>query len=391
MKLLLKIPAALFILSLIFSPETFAQGDIKGKDEPKAVYSFTKDFEIKTTPVKNQAKTGTCWCFATVSFLETELLRQNKGEYDLSEMFIIRNTYPLKAENYLRYQGMANYGEGGQAHDVLNQIRTYGIVPEEVYTGRNNGEEKLNQQEMRAVTESMLKTMAENKSGKLSRRWKEVYESVLDVYMGKLPSEFTYKGKSYTPKSFAGDLKLNLDDYVELTSYTHHPYYSKFTLEIPDNWSRAEYYNLPMEELEAVMDNALENGYSVAWDGDVSEHEFSQKKGYAVLPFKDWNDKSAAEKDEVITSPEVEKTVTQEDRQESFNNFTTTDDHLMHLVGLAHDQKDTKYYITKNSWGTEQTNGGFIYMSAPYVRLKTVAIMIHKDAIPKEIAKKLGL
>ncbi|MGE5354307.1 MAG: aminopeptidase C [Acidobacteriota bacterium] len=391
MKLHLRIPAALFILSLIFPPESFAQGDIKGKDEPKAVYSFTKDLEIKTTPVKNQARTGTCWCFATVSFLETELLRQGKGEYDLSEMFIVRNTYPLKAENYLRYQGMANYGEGGQAHDVLNQIRSFGIVPEEAYTGRNNGEDKHNHAEMRAVTESMLKTMAENKSGKLSHRWKEAYESVLDVYMGKLPSEFTYKGKTYTPKSFAGELNLNLDDYVELTSYTHHPFYSKFTLEIPDNWSRGEYYNLPIGELEAVMDYALENGYSVAWDGDVSEHEFSQKKGYAVLPLKDWNDKSAPEKDEVITSPEVEKTVTQEDRQESFNNLTTTDDHLMHLVGLSHDQKDTKYYITKNSWGTEQTNGGYIYMSAPYVRLKTVAIMIHKNAIPKEIAKKLGL
>lgn len=379
------------VLSFAFS--CFAQQEMpKGKDEAKPVHAFTKDFEIKTTPVKNQARTGTCWCFATVSFLETELIRQGKGEYDLSEMFIIRNTYPLKADNYLRYQGMASYGEGGQAHDVISQIRSFGIVPEEAYTGRNNGEEKHNHSEMRAVTESMLKTMAENKSGKLSRRWKEAYEAVLDVYMGKLPRDFTYKGKTFTPQTFAKDeLKLNLDDYIELTSYSHHPFYSRFALEIPDNWSRSNYYNLPLDELEAVIDNALKNGFSVAWDGDVSEHEFSQKKGYAVLPFKDWNDKSAAEKEEITASPETEKTVTQEDRQESFNNFTTTDDHLMHLVGLAHDQNGTKFYVTKNSWGTEQTNGGYIYMSAPYVRMKTVAVMIHKDALSKETAKKLGL
>ncbi|MCU7497590.1 MAG: aminopeptidase [Ignavibacteria bacterium] len=385
---------ALLILFLSFSSGSFAQEEkeAKGKDEPKAIYSFVKDFEIKTTPVKNQARTGTCWCFATVSFLETELLRQGKGEYDLSEMFIVRNSYPLKAESYIRYQGMANYGEGGQAHDVINQIRSFGIVPEEAYTGRNNGEEKHNHAEMKAVTESMLKTMAENKSGKLSRRWKEAYEAVLDVYMGKLPKEFTYKGRTYTPLTFAKDeLKLNLDDYVELTSYSHHPFYSKFALEIPDNWSRGEYYNLPMDELEMVVDNALKNGYSVAWDGDISEHEFSQKKGYAILPLKDWNDKTSSEKDEVVTSPEVEKTVTQQDRQEAFDNYTTTDDHLMHFVGLAHDQKGSKYYLTKNSWGTEQTNGGYIYISEPYVRLKTVAIMVHKDAIPGEIAKKLGL
>lgn len=388
----MKVKILLSILCLAISASVFAQTELpKGKDEMKMAYMFTKDSEIKTTPVKNQARTGTCWCFATVSFLETELLRLGRGEYDLSEMFIVHNAYPGKAENYLRYQGMANYGEGGQAHDVINQIRTFGIVPEEAYTGRNNGEEKHNHTEMVAVTKGMLKTMAENKSGKLSHRWEEAYKAVLDVYMGKMPENFTYKGKSYTPKSFADELGLKLDDYVELTSYTHHPFYTKFALEIPDNWSRGEYYNLPMDELMTVIDNALKNGYSVAWDGDVSEHEFSQKKGYAVLPFKDWDDKSAPEKEQIITSPEVEKTVTQPDRQESFNNYTTTDDHLMHLVGLAHDQEGTKFYVTKNSWGTEQTNGGYLYMSDPYVRLKTVAIMIHKDAIPREIAKKLGL
>ncbi|MGE5399498.1 MAG: aminopeptidase C [Ignavibacteriales bacterium] len=382
--------AAILIL-LLFLPYSGKAQD-KAKDETKDVHTFTKDFEIKTTPVKNQSRTGTCWCFATVSFLETELLRTGQGEYDLSEMYIVRNTYPIKAENYLRQQGMANYGEGGQAHDVLNQIRKFGIVPEEVFTGRNSGEEKHNHTEMRAVTESMLKTMAANKSGKLSRRWKDVYEAVLDVYLGKPPKEFNYKGKTYTPQSFFQDeLKLNLDDYVELTSYSHHPYYSTFSLEIPDNWSRSLYYNIPMNELEAVMDNALKNGYSVTWDGDVSEHEFSQKKGYAVLPVKDWNDKSEPEKDEKITKPEEEKQVTEELREETFNNYTTSDDHLMHLVGLAHDQNNTKFYYTKNSWGTEQTNGGYIYMSAPFVRLKTVAIMVHKNAIPKEIAQKLGL
>lgn len=382
----------LAVITFLFFSETLAQQEgAKKKDENKNIHTFTMDFQVKTTPVKNQSKSGTCWCFATVSFLETELLRMGKGEYDLSEMYLIRNNYSRKAENYIRYQGIANYGEGGQAHDVLDLIRTYGIVPEEAYPGRNNGEEKHNHAEMKSVTRGMLDAWVTNKAGKLSPRWEEAYNSVLDVYFGKLPIEFSYKGTKYTPISFRQSLGLNPDDYVEITSYTHSPFYEKFRLEIPDNWTGKDYYNVPMEDMMAIIDNAIKNGYSVTWDGDVSEHEFSQKNGYAVIPLKDWDDKSASEKEEKLTKPEEEKTITQELRELTFNNYTTTDDHLMHITGIAHDQNNTKFYYTKNSWGTDQTNGGFIYLSAPYVKLKTVAIMVHKNAIPKEIAQKMKL
>ncbi|MGE5457412.1 MAG: aminopeptidase C [Methanococcaceae archaeon] len=391
MKTLRRFSLAIFFVALSLPHSFFAQDTIKQKEENKDIHTFTFDHQLKTTSVKNQARTGTCWCFATVSFLETELLRMGKGEYDLSEMFIVHSTYPYKAENYVRQMGMANYGQGGQAHDVFNRLLKEGIVPEEAYTGRPGGEEKHNHNEMVAVTEGMLKTFAANKAGKLSPLWLNAFNAVVDTYLGKLPVNFSYQGKNYTPESFAKSLDINPADYIELTSYNHHPFYSKFSLEIPDNWSRNEYYNLPIEELITVIDNALKNGYSVVWDGDVSEHEFSQKKGYAVLPLKDWDEKSQAEKDEKVTKPEEEKKVTQQSRQLSFDNFSTTDDHLMHIVGLAHDQNNTNFYYTKNSWGTEQTNGGYIYLSRPYLELKTIAIMIHKNALPKDIAAKLKI
>lgn len=374
-----------------FSSDLLSQDKEKDKSKEKEVYRFTKDLVIKTTPVKNQAKTGTCWCFATVSFLETELLRMGKGEYDLSEMYLVRNTYPLKARNFVFQMGDANFGQGGQAHDVLNGIRTIGLVPEEAYTGMNAGELKHNHGEMVSVLSGMLKGVTANKGGKISPRWMDAFQSVLDVYLGKNPESFNYNGKNYTPASFASELGINPDDYIELTSYTHHPFYEKFRLEIPDNWSGETYYNLPMDELMLVVNHALKSGYSVAWDGDVSEHDFSQKKGYAVVPETDWDDKSNSEKDAEVKQPEKEKVVTQEMRQSSFYDQTSTDDHLMHLVGLAHDQNNTPYYFTKNSWGTDHKNGGYIYMSEQYVKLKTVAIMVHKNALPKDIADKLNI
>ncbi|MGE5682286.1 MAG: aminopeptidase C [Bacillota bacterium] len=392
MKHFTRIFALSILIAFLSVSVKFAQQDKpKAGEENKNVHIFTMDTQVKTTPVKNQARTGTCWCFATVSFLETELLRMGKGEFDLSEMYLIRNNYPLKAENYVRYQAMANYGEGGQAHDVFNLISKYGIAPEEAYSGRNNGEEKHNHSEMKNVTKGMLDAFVANKAGKLTPKWMDAYQSVLDVYLGKPPVEFTYKGTKYSPKSFYQSLGINQDDYIEITSYSHHPFYEKFRLEIPDNWTGQDYYNVPMNELEAIIDYALKNGYSVVWDGDVSEHEFSQKNGYAVIPLKDWDDKTPSEKEEKITKPEAEKTITQELRQLTFNNLTTTDDHLMHITGIAHDQNNTKFYYTKNSWGTEQTNGGYIYLSEPYVKLKTVAIMVHKNAVPREIAQKMKL
>ncbi|NVO03274.1 MAG: aminopeptidase [Bacteroidetes bacterium] len=366
----------LFAISL-FIGSTFAQKDDK-------VYNFTTVKQIKTTPVKDQAQSGTCWSFATTSFIETEMLRLGKPEVDLSEMFFVRNAYPLKALKYVRLHGSSNFGPGGQAHDVINMIRDYGIVPDEIYNGKNLGESKHYHNEMDAVLKAMLDAIVNNKDGKISTAWKSLVDNTLDTYLGKIPTTFNYNGKSYNAISFKKDFcGINPDDYIEITSFNHHPFYQKLDLEVPDNWSNGLYYNLPMNEMMNVIENALSNGYSVAWDGDVSEKEFSNKKGFAIVPLNE--DKSKTE----ITT---EKTITQEMRQSMFDNYSTTDDHLMHIVGKVNDQKGNTYYLTKNSWSaTGNDFGGYINLSEAFVKLKTVAILIHKDAIPAEIAKKIGL
>lgn len=334
--------------------------------------NFTTISDIETSSVKNQHRTGTCWAFATVSFLETELIRKDNEELDLSEMYLVRYTYLTKAMDYVRFHGKNNFSQGGQAHDALNEMRKHGIVPEEIYTGREYNLSFHHHGEMEAVLSGMLDGVLKNAQSKLTDVWPEAIEAVLDVYMGTPPESFDYEGKTYTPQTFADDVVgLNLDDYVELTSYSHQPFYTHFDLEIPDNWSHDHYYNLPIDELMQVMNYALENGYSVCWDGDVSEEGFDHRGGVATL------DDDSEE-------------VTQAMRQTTFNNWSSTDDHLMHLTGLSKDNDGTMYYKTKNSWSA-QSNAydGFLYMSEPFIKLKTVAIMIHKDAIPDEIADKL--
>lgn len=347
-----------------------------------AQYNFTMQDNVACTSVKNQQRTGTCWSFSTVSFLESELIRMGKPEYDLSEMYIVRNIYGDKARNYVFRQGKANFSEGSLSHDVMRGFKMFGIVPESVYSGKLGENDIHNHSEMEAAMKGMLDGILKQK--RPSNKWSDALNCIMDTYIGEAPENFTWQGKSYTPQSFAASLGINPDDYVSLTSYSHHPFYEKCILEIPDNYSNGSYYNIPIDELEAIVANALDKGYTVAWDGDVSEKGFSSKNGIAIIP----EDPSRTD---VFETPGPEMKVAQTDRQEAFESYATTDDHLMHLTGVAKDQSGTTYYLTKNSWGEVSDYKGFLYMSSSYFRLKTVGIMVHKDAIPQDIAKKLVL
>ena len=354
-----------FILSCALalgSLSTFAQG-----------YQFTDVVKVPATPVKNQASTGTCWCFATTSFMESELLRMGKGTYDLSEMFIVRQKYMNQLQdNYVR-QGRGNIGQGSLSHTFMNAFNQVGIVPEEVYSGINYDSDRHNHAEMVKYIKAIATTAVDMK--KRSPEYYKLIDNLFDTYLGKLPEKFTYQGKEYTPKTFAASLGLNMDDYIELTSFTHHPYYQKFEVEVPDNWEHAQMYNLPLDEMMQVADYALNNGYTT----DRARFEKMDEKERLEEVYK-------------FEKPFPEVNVTPQVRQEGFEAFVTTDDHLMHLTGIAKDQNGTKYYITKNSWGTERnTFGGYLNMSDSFVRAKTIYIMVHKDAIPKAIKSKLGI
>lgn len=368
-------------------------------------YKFTTVVDLKATPVKNQASTGTCWCFATTSFIESELLRTGKGEFDLSEMFIVRQNYSDRLkDNYLR-QGKGNLGPGSLAHDFMRVFADHGIVPDEIYTGLNYGSPSHNHGELQAFINAVAAVPVQRK--RESDQYHIITNAILDTYLGKLPETFTFRGNSFTPASFAGSLGINPDDYVEITSFTHFPFYSQGILEVPDNWSMEKFYNVPLDELIRIMDYSFEKGYTVNWDGDVSEKGFNHSKGVAVIPeFQKVDDYATtdrarfekmtpAERQEEVykfLKPYPEVKITQEIRQAGYENFTTTDDHLMHLTGIVKDQNGTKYYKTKNSWGTERNSfGGYLNMSESFVRAKTIFIMVHKEAIPADIKTRLGI
>ncbi len=354
----------------------------------QAPYSFKELIDLDATPVISQGVTGTCWSFSSTSFLESEIIRIKGKSIDLSEMYTVRQTYPLKAENFIMRQGKAQFSEGGLAHDVVNSMRWYGLVPNSIYDGTPGAKETHNHAEMIAVLEAMLKTYVENPGRELSPFWRSAVSNVLDSYLGALPTEFTYEGKSYTPKSFLEMTGLNPNDYVTITSFNHRPFYQPFILNIPDNWSNGSMYNVPLDEFIQVISHALENGYTVELDCDVSERSFSSKDGVAVVPAESENTIKA------LQGVYPEKNVDQDYRQQEFENYNTTDDHLMHITGMLKDQNGTLYFKVKNSWGTDATrnaHGGYVYFSESYMRLKAISIMIHKDALPKEIAKKLNL
>lgn len=392
------------IIALACAGTVYAAADEAKPDSTG--FTFTDVKLVKTTPVKDQNKSGTCWSFSGLSFLEDEILRKTGKEMDLSEMFVVRHCYDDKADKYVRTNGKINFAQGGSAIDPMYVWRTYGIVPESAYTGLQYGEEKHSHYEMADVLTSYVNAVNRNASKRISTAWRKGFNGVLDAYLGEYPSTFTYEGKTYTPRSFAESLPINPDDYVALTSFTHHPYYTQFALELADNWLWEKYYNLPLDEFKAVVDNAIDNGYSLVWAADVSEGGFKWAKGYAVMPKEKteadmdgtelarWvklSDKDREKQKYDINGPVEEITVTPESRQAMFDRQETTDDHGMVIVGKAVDQNGNKYYKVKNSWDTNQIYDGFFYVSEPYFLAKTIDIYLNKEAVPEPIRAKLGL
>lgn len=399
MKRLLSLFTLLCLAGVVVAQET--------EKKPEG-YIFTDQKVIETTPVKNQNRSGTCWCYSTLSFLESEILREGGKAVHLSEMWIVRHTFMKKAEMYVRMHGTLNFAEGGAAHDVTEMIKEYGIVPFEVYKGMNYGTELPDFHELTPVFKAYLDTVI--KIGDSSRRplstaWKRGFSALLDEYFGEMPESFTWEGKEYTPKSFAESLPIDMENYIDLSSFTHHPFYEQFVLEVPDNWMWGKVYNLPLDELMQVIDHALEQGYTLAWGTDVSEKGFSRTKGIGVIPETDpkslsgteaerWGSLTAKEREAALFNfekPYTERTITQEMRQTAFDNYETTDDHGMVIMGTAVDQNGTPYYKVQNSWDTVKPYDGFWYFSKTFVAYKTTDIMVNKKALPKAIAKKLGL
>lgn len=398
------LPAKTLLVLIITFSGVVAQEDTAQQE--KKGYIFTDEIRLAATPVKNQSRSGTCWSFGTNSLIESELLRMGKGEFSLSEMFVVRHTYAAKADRFVRLHGNLNFAAGGALPDAFWVLKNFGMVPDEAYDGKVIGEPNHVHGEMDAVLRAYVDAVIKNPNRKLTPVWKAGFESLLDAYLGSYPAEFTYKGKKYTPISFAEMLGVKADDYVQLTSFTHHPFYSEFIIEVPDNWNWEKAYNLPLDELMEVIDGALAGGYTVVWASDISERGFSHRNGVAIVPETDpeildgmerarWEQMTQKEKDDLLFSfkePVQEKKITQELRQEGFDNFTTTDDHAMHITGIARDQNGNKYYIVKNSWGTDNNPyGGYLYASEAFVRYKTISIMVNKNGMSRKLRGKLGI
>jgi bleomycin hydrolase len=331
---------------------------------------FTDVINLPVTPVKSQGNTGTCWSFATTSFLEAEILRKGKGRFDLSEMFFVYYAYKNKATRYLLYHGNNTFSQGGQAHDVLDVVRNHGIVPDQAFPGKQV-KGKFQHRELILALHEAVKESNQQKNNFDASETKKL-NLLLEEHLGKIPEQFTMNGERYTPEMFRDSLGIDANDYIELTSYIHHPFYSAFVLELPDNWSHNLYYNVPVDELMQIITHSLKEGYTFCWDGDTSERTFRHKKGYADLPRENSGE------------------ISQKRRQETFYNRETTDDHMMHITGMAKDPDGRIFFKTKNSWGPKSNNmGGFLYLSEDYVRLKTIAVLVHRNAIPEPIAKKL--
>lgn len=354
-------------------------------------FQFTDVINLENTSIKNQGSSGTCWSYSANSFLESEMIRLGKKPVELSQVFSARNAYVEKGKNYVRMHGAVTLGDGGALHDVTNMYKKYGAVPQSVYTGLNYGTSKNKFAEMASLTEALLAAVVKNPNGELTPNWEKAYAAVIDSYLGQVPENFTYNGKNYTPQSFAKEVVgINADEYLEFASYANEPYYAKTMMMVPDNWSFDLVYNVKMNDMTTIIDNALKNGYTVAWATDVSEKSFSWKNGLAYVPTKKYDEMNTEEKENMFNGPKQELEITEEIRQKAFDNYQTTDDHAMHIVGIAKDQMGKEYYIVKNSWGSTNDYKGYLYVSKSFVKYKTTSFMVNKGGVPTDILKKIG-
>lgn len=387
------IVAGAFLLS---SVSLYAQDNLinslknNASDNSKDGFTFTEVINLGRTSIKDQGSSGTCWSYSGNSFLESEMIRMGKDPVEISSIFTARNTYIEKAKNYVRLHGNQAQGDGGQLHDVLTIFKKYGAVPYEVYTGLADGQHRNNFSEMSPILQSITASVA--KSKKPTSNWINAFTAAMDSYLGEVPESFEYRGETYTPRTFADQvIGINPDDYVGISSFKEHEYYDTFVLLIPDNWSFESFYNVQMQDLTDIIDQALQKGFTVAWATDVSEKSFSWKNGVAYVPEKPIETMSSTELDELFNGPKKEAQITEEQRQAAFDNFQTTDDHGMHIVGTVKDQNGKEYYIVKNSWGETNDYKGYMYATKEFVKYKTISLLLHKDGLTKDMKGKLGL
>ncbi len=397
----------LIVFSLVF---TWVFSVLQAQETPAAKpegYQFTKIKDVASSPVDNQQRAGTCWSYSTMGMLEAEMIRMGKDPVNLSEMFVVRMSYQEKAQNYVRMHGECNFGGGGAVNDVFNVYSNQGMVPQDVYSGLNYGTDVHTHGEIDEVLKRYLDGVIENKNKSLSTAWFNGFKGILDAYFGEIPEKFTWNGKEYSPRTFADEIiGIDPNEYYFFTSFSHHPFYKQFVLEVPDNWTWSSYWNVTMDDMMSIFYNSIDKGYAIVWASDVSEKGFSSKSGIAVIPEVDlaemageerlkWENMDKSEREKLIYSfekPTPEKKITQKNRQDAFDNYQTTDDHGMVITGTAIDQNGSKYFYVKNSWGTDYNKyGGFFYASEAFVQYKTLSFGVHRNAIPKEIAKKLGL
>jgi bleomycin hydrolase len=381
--------SCLLLPSLVFAQDDLIK-KIEGNKSDSNKYVFTVVKNIENTSVKNQASSGTCWSYSTNSFLESEMIRLGKEPVDIAEIFTARCVYKDKADMYVRLHGGLSWGDGGSCHDVINVFAKYGALPQSIYSGLNYGTSKNKFGEFQGVLKGMLDAVVRNANGTLTPVWKTAFEKVMDVYLGEVPASFDWKGKTYTPRTFADQVVgIKPAEYIEFSSFNNYPFYTQVPLLVQDNWEFQKVVNVPINDITTIIDHAIANGYTIAWATDVSEKYFSWKNGVAFVPEKNWEDMEETEQKSLFNGKATERIITQEMRQKAFDNYETTDDHGMHIVGSAKDQTGKDYYIVKNSWGEKNDYKGYLYVSKAYVQYKTTAFLVHKGAVPKDILSKI--